>query len=345
MSAGDTVVAWVIAEHQDGMLHRGTTEQAAAARQMGARTVGVVCADPARSAQVGEQLAPFVDSILLLEHDDLCDYSLDGYGQAIVGAAAAASPESQAEHGAQGIQGGVASPQAILLPHAPLGRDLGPALAARLGSGMISDCQDLAWDDGLVGTRSVYRRKLLTRERVTGSAPHIATCQRGAFPPQAPSSDPPDAGSFERVSVSISDIRGRQAGVESVASSGAGEDITSADIVVAGGRGLGDAEKFAIVSDLAAACGGVMAASRPVVDQGWVPHDRQVGSSGVTVRPKLYIALGISGAIQHIVGMRESDVIVAVNKDGDAPIFEYAHYGIVDDVFKVIPALISALSD
>ena len=121
------------------------------------------------------------------------------------------------------------------------------------------------------------------------------------------------------------------------------EDITDAKIVVAGGRGLGDADKFSLVQELAEVIGGVMAASRPVVDQGWVPHDRQVGSSGTTVRPQLYIALGISGAIQHIVGMRESDVIVAINKDGQAPIFEYAHYGIVDDLFKVVPALIEAL--
>jgi electron transfer flavoprotein alpha subunit len=112
---------------------------------------------------------------------------------------------------------------------------------------------------------------------------------------------------------------------------------------VAGGRGLGDAEKFALVQELADALGGVMGASRPVVDQGWVPHDRQIGSSGVTVRPKLYFALGISGAVQHVVGMRESDVIVAINKDPQAPIFEFAHYGIADDLFKVVPALIAAL--
>lgn len=310
---------WFIVEHEKGSLNRGAAELAAAARGLGAEAVAVVCSAP--GSEVAAAVAPFADRVLHLADEALGGYSADAWGQAIVSLARERSPA------------------AILLPHAPLGRDLGPLLAARLESGMLSDVISLEWDEGLVGTRSVYRRKLVVRERVRGQAPAVATCQRGAFEAapagEAAPIEPAD------VAVEASEVRSRQLGLETAE---AGEDdITEADIVVAGGRGLGDAEKFQLVQDLARAVGGTMGASRPVVDQGWVPHDRQIGSSGVTVRPKLYIAVGVSGAIQHIVGMRESDVIVAVNKDPQAPIFEYAHYGIVDDLFKVVPAMIEAI--
>ncbi len=310
---------WIIAEHQEGTLHRGAAELAAAGRSVADEVVAVVCAGP--EGGVAEQIAPFVDRVLLIESTALVDYTAGGYAQAIVPLVTTHSPA------------------AILLPHAPLGRDLGPILAARLSTGMISDCLALEWDEGLVGTRSVYRRKLVARERVTTAGTAIATVQRGAFMP-APAGD---AAAVERIEATVdsSAVRTRLVSLEHAPPSE--EDIADAKIVVAGGRGLGDAEKFGLVQELANAIGGVMAASRPVVDQGWVPHDRQVGSSGRTVRPQLYIAVGISGAIQHIVGMRESDVIVAINKDAQAPIFEYANYGIVDDLFKVVPALIDAL--
>ncbi len=310
---------WIVVEHQEGELHRGAAELVSAGRQVGDDVVAVVCAGP--ESRIPEQVAPFVDRVLLLEDAALANYTAGGYAQAIV-------PLAETH-----------SPAAILLPHAPLGRDLGPILAARLSTGMISDCLALEWADGLVGTRSVYRRKLVARERVTAAGAAIATVQRGAFMP----AESGTAATVERLATSLDGaaVRTRLMSIEHAPPSE--EDITDAKIVVAGGRGLGDADKFVLVQDLANAIGGVMAASRPVVDQGWVPHDRQVGSSGRTVRPQLYIALGISGAIQHIVGMRESDVIVAINKDAQAPIFEYANYGIVDDLFKVVPALIEAL--
>ena len=310
---------WIIAEHQEGRLHRGAAELSTAGRAVGDKVVAVVCAGV--ESGIAEQVAPFVDGVLLIEDERLEDYTAGGYAQTIVTLAK------------------IHSPAVILLPHAPLGRDLGPILAARLSTGMISDCFALEWDAGLVGTRSVYRRKLVSRERVTASGTAVATVQRGAFL-AAPAAD---GAPVQRVEAAQdgSAVRTRLASLDHATPSE--EDITDAKIVVAGGRGLGDADKFSLVQELAEVIGGVMAASRPVVDQGWVPHDRQVGSSGTTVRPQLYIALGISGAIQHIVGMRESDVIVAINKDGQAPIFEYAHYGIVDDLFKVVPALIEAL--
>ena len=315
-----TRTVWFIAEHEEGTLHSGAGELAAAARGLEAEAVAVVCG--ADGQAVANQAALVADRVILIEDPTLAGCSADAWGQAIVQAASQQSPA------------------AILLPHSPLGRELAPLLAVRLESGMISDCIELEWADGLVGTRSVYRRKLVARERVTGDAPAVATCQRGAFTAGAPGV----VGTVQRLEVEIDAARIRTRRISLEHAEPGEQDITEADVIVAGGRGFGDKENFALVGELASALGGAAAASRPVVDQGWVPHDRQVGSSGVTVRPKLYFALGISGAIQHIVGRRESDIIVAVNKDPQAPIFEYAHYGIVDDVLKVVPALIAAVT-
>jgi electron transfer flavoprotein alpha subunit len=310
---------WFVAEHHDGELHRGAAELAAAARGLGDEVVAIVCSDA--DSGVPAQAAPFADRVIVAASPALAGYTAGLWAHAVVTLAK--------EHG----------PAAILLPHAPLGRDLAPLLAARLDTGLLTDCTGLEWDEGLVGSRAVYQRKLVTRERVVGDAPAIATCQRGAFG----AAEAGEAGAIDITAVEISadDARTRLLSMETAA--GGEDDITDAEIVVAGGRGLGDAEKFALVQELADALGGAMGASRPVVDQGWVPHNRQIGSSGITVRPKLYFAIGISGAVQHIVGMRESDVIVAINKDAQAPIFEYAHYGICGDLFKVVPAIVSAV--
>ena len=309
---------WFVAEHQNGELHRGAAELATAARGVGDEVVAVVCCAP--GSPVPEQAAAHADRVLVASDSALDGYTAGLWAQAIVGLA-------QAHH-----------PAAILLPHAPLGRDLAPLLAARLETGLVTDCVGLEWEEGLVGSRSVHRRKLIARERVVAE-PAIATCQRGAFA----AAEAGSGGSIEAADVTV-DAGAARTRLLNYEQAERGEgDITEAEVVVAGGRGLGDAEKFALVQELADVLGGAMGASRPVVDQGWVPHDRQIGSSGIMVRPKLYIALGISGAVQHIVGMRESDVIVAINKDAQAPIFEFAHYGIADDLFKVVPAMIAAL--
>ena len=311
---------WVVAEHYGGQLRSGTPELATAARKLGGPVVAVLCAS-ADGEAMAQQLGTQVDHVLLLQHEELRVYGPDSYVQAILPLVAERKP------------------RALLLQHSSTGRDLGPLLAARLGSGLLTDCLDLEWQEGLIGTRSVYGRKLIVRERAASEEPHLATLQSGAFA----ATDTGSHGQIEQLTPKIQTEGLRSRVVDFVEAEVGEEDIAAAEVVIAGGRGLGDKEKFAIVQELADAIGGVMAASRPVVDMGWVPHDRQVGSSGRTVRPRLYIAVGISGAIQHIVGMRESDVIVAINKDAQAPIFEYAHYGIVEDLFKVVPALIEKL--
>jgi electron transfer flavoprotein alpha subunit len=223
-----------------------------------------------------------------------------------------------------------------------LGRDLGPVLASRLETGLISDCTDLAWEDGLIGWRLVYRRKLVAKQKTVGATPHVATCQRGAFMPVEAGGG---AGDIETLEATIDDAQLGWSVLGFEEAEVGDEDITEAEVIVVGGRGVGDQETFEALRELTQLLGGAQAATRPVVDQGWADRGLQIGSSGKTVRPRLYIGLGVSGAIQHVVGMRDSDVIVAVNKDGRAPIFEYADYGMVADLKEMLPKLVEQIRE
>ena len=312
---------WCIAEHRAGRLDPDSLQLLAAARGLDAEAVAVVCA--AEPDPVVADLLPHADRILVLQHAALADFTPDGYAAALLPAVRERRPD------------------AILTLHSHfLGRDLAPVLAGRLGSGLLTDCIDLSWEDGLRGRRLVYRRKLVATQRPTTPPPYVATCQRGAFGAairtggEAP---------VETVAADIDPqaIRWVVRGFEE-AEVAAG-DISEAEVIVAAGRGVGSQENLEAVEALAKALGAALAASRPIVDQGWLPRGLQVGSSGKTVRPRLYIALGISGAIQHVVGMRDSDVIVAVNKDPRAPIFEYADYGIVADLMEIVGPLTEAV--
>jgi electron transfer flavoprotein alpha subunit len=192
-----------------------------------------------------------------------------------------------------------------------------------------------------VFARKVFNGKLEMKLKLAGT-PVVATVQRGARPAAAPASSAGEVADFAP-GLSETDVRGRF--VEIKAGPAGKVDLTQADVIVAGGRALGGAEKFEIVRALAEALGGQVGASRPVTDAGWLPAEHQVGSSGVTVKPKLYVAAGISGAIQHLVGMKSSDFIVAINKDPKAPIFEVAHVGVVGDLFELVPALTKAVQE
>lgn len=312
---------WCIVEHRAGRVDPDTMQLFSAARQLEARAVAVLCA--ASPDELVAQVAQHADAVLVLQHEALHDFTPDGYAQAIV-------PLVKERE-----------PAAVLTLHSHfLGRDLAPVLAARLGSGLISDCIELEWSDGIMAKRLMYRRKLVATQRCRTPGCNVLTCQRGAF------SAAPAGGAEAEVetvgaTVDAAAIRWR-VGAFDEAEVKAG-DITEAEVVVAAGRGVGSEENLETVKQLVAALGGALAASRPIVDNGWLDRGLQVGSSGKTVRPRLYIALGISGAIQHVVGMRDSDVIVAVNKDPRAPIFEYADYGVVADLMEIIPALTEAV--
>jgi electron transfer flavoprotein alpha subunit len=190
-----------------------------------------------------------------------------------------------------------------------------------------------------VWTRMMFNGKLQVSMRVKG-APQVATIQKGAFPAFEGST----AGKVESL-VAQAGAAPRQRFVEVRTAPPRDVDLAAAEVIVSGGRALGGPEKFSIIRELAEALGGQVGASRPVTDAGWLPHEHQVGSSGVTVKPKLYVAAGISGAVQHLAGMKQSGFIVAINKDKDAPIFEVADVGVVGDLFEIVPALTRAVKE
>lgn len=229
-------------------------------------------------------------------------------------------------------------PSLFLLGYTYLGMEVGPAVAARSGGAIVSNCVGLETSNGEVTvTRPMYGGTFHTKVEVQGATPYVISFQKGVLPRKASSSKSASVVSVP-AKVAESTIRSKVIGLLEAA---AGEiDITKANVIVAVGRGIGDGAKIQVVKDLADALGGAIACSRPVVDMGWLPVEDQVGISAKTVAPKVYIACGISGASQHIAGMRDSGLIIAINKDPNAPIFSVAHYGVVGDLFEIIPALI-----
>jgi len=232
-------------------------------------------------------------------------------------------------------------PAALLFAASSMGRDLAPRVAARLGVGLAADCTALAVEEGrLVATRPVYAGKARQRVAFTGT-PALVSLRPKIFSPA-----PPQNGGGATVTPLAADYDAgaARARVREVKATSAGKvDLTEAEIIVSGGRGLKGPEHFDIIEALALTLGATVGASRAVVDAGWRPHGDQVGQTGKTVSPKLYVAVAISGAIQHLAGMSSSRCIVAINKDPEAPIFKVADYGVVGDAFEVVPALTEAI--
>ncbi|AWK09655.1 electron transfer flavoprotein subunit alpha [Streptomyces spongiicola] len=228
------------------------------------------------------------------------------------------------------------SPAAVLVPSSADGREIAARLAVRTGSGLITDAVDVeAGEHGPVATQSVFAAEFTTRSRVTRGVPVITVKPNSAEPEAAPA-----AGTVEQLAVAVSEAsRGTRVVSRTPRESTGRPELTEAAIVVSGGRGLGDAGTFALIEALADSLGAAVGASRAAVDAGWYPHSHQVGQTGKSVSPQLYVAAGISGAIQHRAGMQTSRTIVAVNKDAEAPIFELADYGVVGDLFQVVPRL------
>lgn len=228
-------------------------------------------------------------------------------------------------------------PAVVLMGASNAGLELSAYVAAKLGVGLAADCIDLAVENGqLVATRPVLVGNVIAKVVFGEARPQIATLRRRVFP--APALDSSRTGEINAVApvLAEAEIATKVEGVEVSASE---VSLTDARIIVSGGRGVGGPEGFKPVKELAEALGGAMGASRATVDAGWIPYAHQVGQTGKTVQPDLYIACGISGAIQHLAGMKTSKIIVAINKDAEAPIFKYAHYGIVGDLFQYVPAL------
>jgi len=311
----------IFAEHRDGAFNKTSFEALAAAQQLGASlNQPVVAVVLSTDAALAQEIAGYdVSKVISVESPKLNEYTPDGYTDAMEQAVRALDP------------------QYVIMPHTYLVRDYAPKLAARFGKGLISDCVRLTAEGGseVVFSRRIFLGKIDADVVTDGESPVFATFQSGAF-----RGDQAKRGAgavMESMPVEVGEIRMQpEPAFQEVKQA---VDLTKASVIVAIGRGIKGEENIAQAQALAEALGGDLAASRPICDAGWLPIDRQIGSSGQTVAPKLYIALGISGAIQHLVGMKNSDTIVAVNKDPEAPIFDIADYGIVGDLFEVIPVL------
>jgi electron transfer flavoprotein alpha subunit len=314
----------VFVEQRDGQVRSVSREALGEATRLagalGGEVVGVCAApsDPGLAA-LGDAGA---ERVLLAAHPAFARYDADGYAAAV---AKAAEKEG---------------PQAVLFAASAMGRDLAPRVAARLGVGLASDCTALVATGGAIhAKRPVFAGKAIQTVRFPRT-PAIASLRPKMFAPVTGSGksgrvetlafawEPPAAGARVR---------------EVLAASGGKADLTEAEIIVSGGRGLKGPENFRLIEALAETLGATVGASRAVVDAGWRPHSDQVGQTGKTVAPKLYFAIGISGAIQHLAGMSSSRCIVAINKDPEAPIFKVADYGVVGDLFEVVPALTEAM--
>jgi len=233
-------------------------------------------------------------------------------------------------------------PAVILGGASFFGKELFPRLAARLSSGLAADITGLEWDsDNILATRPVYGGKAILKVTPAGNGPQMATLRSKAFPDVLPEAG--RNGILVKIAFDPAKHTPRAKVLEKVREGGQAISLTDADIIVSGGRGLREPANFKLIKDLADALGAAVGASRATVDAGWIPYAHQVGQTGKTVNPKLYVACGISGAIQHLVGMQSSRIIVAINRDPEAPIFKVATYGIVGDLFEVVPALTEKL--
>ncbi|MBW2714659.1 MAG: electron transfer flavoprotein subunit alpha/FixB family protein [Deltaproteobacteria bacterium] len=313
----------IVAEVQGGQIREASFELAAYAQKIAAATGREIT-----SLVLGKDVASLADDfaakgggkVFVADDELLANYCVESANAAIRAAVEASGAD------------------VILLSNTPSGWDVAPRIAAGLDAGFVSDCFDVADEAGtLVFKRRIFNGRLDAQVRVNSDVV-VATMQPGGTEPFGGSSD----GSVVKLEVSLTSDKAKF--IETKIAESSGVDLSKADVIVSGGRGMGAAEKFTeVLQPLADALGGALGASRPVVDAGWLPHQYQVGSSGQIVAPKLYIAAGISGAIQHLVGMKGSNFIIAINKDPDAPIFEVANLGAVGDLFEILPALTKAV--
>lgn len=314
----------VFIEHKDCVLNRTSLEAITAAqsiaKDLGLKVAAVLPCD--KDCSLTQEIAGYsIEKVIVAKNEKLATYTPDAYADAW-------------EHVIK-----AANPQYVIMSHTYQVRDFAPKVAARLGREVVGDCIRYKAESGkLVLTRRIFLGKLDADVTIGGDAPYFITFQSGAFRGDAAEKG---TATVETMDVTVGDVRMTPEAPFQEAK--ASVDLTKSEIIVAVGRGIKSQENIALAEQLAEALGADLAASRPICDSEWLPIDRQIGSSGQTVAPKLYVALGISGAIQHIVGMKNSSTIVAVNKDAEAPIFDIADYGIVGDLFEAVPVMIEEI--
>jgi electron transfer flavoprotein alpha subunit len=324
-----TMKILVITEQREAKWNKVSFETLAAAQQIAQQTKGTLAGVIIGKGVAGlaDELAGWqLDEVLLVEHQLLEKYTPDGFSLALRQVIEAAKPDL------------------VLLPHTYQVRDFAPKLAAAMGKGMIGDCIAYRYENGkLVFVRQMFQGRTAADVAFLGEAPWIASFQAGAFRADLAAKHASGKAPVKAVAVNVTAEQIRTTPLELFREAKQAVDLTQAPILISVGRGIKAPENIPLAEKLAKLMGGEICASRPICDEGWLPMERQIGSSGQTVAPKLYFALGISGAIQHVVGMKGSRTIAAINKDQNAPIFEVADYGVVGDLFEIVPALIEEL--
>ncbi len=310
----------VFVEQRDGEIRKASLQAVSEARRLASGPgwpVAAVLVGPGDAASLGTWGA---QTVYHADSADLALYSAEGYAEAVKAAAEKAAPT------------------AILFSGTAMGRDLAPRVAARLGVGALADVVGLSLEgETLVARRPVYSGKAFATVDTAGTSPQVVSLRPNVFAAE-------EAGGSAQVVALDGLATAIRAKVTELKATGGGElDVAEADVIVSGGRGVKGPENFALIRELAHALGGAVGASRAVVDAGWIEHKHQVGQTGKVVSPSLYVACGISGAIQHLAGMSSSKCIVAINKDPDAPIFKVADYGVVGDLFQVIPPMVEEI--
>ena len=309
----------IFIEHKAGTLNKTSLEAIAAAQKFaadtGAKASAVVLGAPSLAADIAQY---DLERVISAENEKLNEYTPDAYADGLEKVIRATNPAY------------------VIMSHTYLARDFAPKVAARFGKGLIGDCIRMNVDGAKATfTRRIFLGKLDADVVADGEPPTFVTFQSGAF--RGDQAAKGSGAAIEQMPVDVGDVRMKPEAPFQEAKQAV--DLSKADIIVAVGRGIKSKDNLALAEKLAEALGGDLAASRPICDAEWLPIDRQIGSSGQTVAPKLYIAIGISGAIQHLVGMKNSQTIVAINKDPEAPIFDIADYGIVGDLFEAVPVL------
>ena len=320
---------WVFAEQRNGVLMDVALELLGEGRRLadeiGTELSAVLLGSNVESL-TDSLIAAGADRVYLADQEELATYTTDAYTKVIYNAILKYKPEI------------------VLLGATHIGRDLGPCLAVRCGTGLTADCTKLdidPEDKKLMQTRPAFGGNLMATILCPNHRPQMSTVRPGVMAKLVP--DASRKGEVVRLDIKFVNGDLRTKVLEIVRTAKETVKLTDAEVIVSGGRGLGDPEGFKLLEQLAKKLGGIVGASRAAVDAGWIDHSRQVGQTGTTVKPKIYIACGISGAIQHLAGMQTSECIIAINKNENAPIFEVADYGIVGDLYKVIPAMMEAL--
>ncbi len=319
---------YVLIDHGQGKIRGGSWEALALGQQIASgtgKTLHAVLLGQQTADLAGQVAGKRVDSVITAQDDRLAEYDPDAY-------TAALQQIVQAD-----------TPDLLLMAHIYQNIDLAPKVAAALGRGLVTDCIGYRLNEGqLVFVRQMFRNKLNADIKIHSEPPWIITLQAGAVPIDDLEEG---SGTVESRSVDLSSVPENRVQLEAIQAMKGKVDLNKADVIVGVGRGIKKADNLKIIEDLAQALNAEIGASRPVVDNDWLERERQIGSSGQTVSPKLYIGCGISGAIQHVVGMKSANCIVAINSDANAPIFNIATYGIVGDLFEIVPSLTKKLRE